>query len=228
VKVTKEIKVLSIVTSLVLIVSFGIFLLLKNDKDQKEEKVKSTSDYSNIILKKTSNHSFSEGPSTAKVTVTEFYDPECETCAQVAPYMKNEMKYYQGRVRWVYRYMAYHPNSRNAIRILESARKQKLYLEAMALLLSKQGEWGAKHDGTDQNKSKEKELLKIISSLPGINMKQLQVDMNDPALDNLIEADRKEGVEMGVTGTPTIFVNGKIVESLNLDTMIERIEAGLK
>jgi protein-disulfide isomerase len=224
-KMSKEVKILSTVASLVIILAASIFLFVKSDK---EEKNSASADYSTMTLKKTSEHSFSVGTNAAKVTVTEFFDPECETCAQVAPYMKNEMKYYQEKVKWVFRYMAYHPNSRNAIRILEAARKQNLYLEAMALLLSRQAEWGAKHDGSDKNISKEKELLKIISALPSINMKQLQTDMIDPNIDTIIEIDKKEGTAMGVTGTPTLFVNNKIIDPLNLDVMIAQIEAGLK
>jgi protein-disulfide isomerase len=97
----------------------------------------------------------------------------------------------------------------------------------MGLLFDRQHEWGARHDGSAPT-SKEKELLNIISSLPGINIKQLQEDMKNPAIDRLIENDKKDGTLAGVTGTPTLFVNGKIIAPLSLDTMIERIEAGLK
>lgn len=218
-KLNKEVKILSIVASLVLVVSFAVFLFARSEKDAKPQ---ARPELAGGI------ENFSDGPKDAKVTVVEFFDPECESCAQVSPYIKTEMKYYNGKVRWVFRYMAYHPNSGNAIRILEAARNQNLYLEAMALLFERQHEWGAKHDGTAQNQSKEKELLEIISSLPGVNMKQLQEDMKNSAIDRLIEHDKKEGTLAGVTGTPTLFVSGKIIDPLSIDTMIARIEAGLK
>lgn len=226
-KITKEVKILSIVAGVVVVIAFGLYLYFQNEKEVKTA-TQAPPDFSKIVLKKAVDLSFSEGPQTAKVTVVEFFDPECETCAEVAPYIKNEIKYYQGKVRWVFRYMAYHPNSKNAIKILEAARKQNLYLEAMTLVLSKQSLWGAKHDGSDQNQSKEKELLKIISSLPGIDMKKLKVDMNDTVIDTMIDIDKQEGNAMGVTGTPTLFVNGKIIDPLNLDKMIAMIEAGLR
>jgi protein-disulfide isomerase len=59
-------------------------------------------------------------------------------------------------------------------------------------------------------------------------MKQLQTDMIDPNIDTIIEIDKKEGTAMGVTGTPTLFVNNKIIDPLNLDVMIAQIETGLK
>ncbi|HAZ12123.1 MAG TPA: hypothetical protein DCY86_04990 [Bdellovibrionales bacterium] len=112
--------------------------------------------------------------------------------------------------------------------MLEAARNQNLYFEAMTLLFERQHEWGAKHDGSEQATPKEKELLNVISSLPGIDIKKLQKDMKNPAIEKLIEKDKKEGTEAGVTGTPTLFVNGKIIDPVNLDTMIQKIEIGLK
>ena len=218
-KVNKEVKILSIVTLVVLVISYAIYFIASRDKNAKREARPALS---------TSIESFSVGPNDAKVTVVEYFDPECETCAQISPYIKNEIKYYNGKVKWVFRYMAYHPNSRNAILILEASRNQNLYLEVMTLLFKRQNEWGAKHDGTDQNQSKLNELLNIVSSLSSLNLQKLKNDMKNSAIDTLIENDRKDGVAAGVTGTPTLFVNGKIIAPLSLDEMIKRIDAGLK
>jgi protein-disulfide isomerase len=217
-KLNKEVKILSVVASLVMGVSLAIYFIVESEK-------KTTLEFSPDLTAVADN--FSYGPKDAKVTVVEFFDPECESCAQISPYIKGEMKHYEGKVRWIFRYMAYHPNSRKAIQILEASRNQNLYLEATGLLFERQHEWGAKHDGSAPT-SKEKELLNIILSLPGINIKQLQEDMKNPAIEKLIEQDKKDGTLAGVTGTPTLFVNGKIISPLSLDTMIERIEAGLK
>ncbi len=218
-KLNKELKILSIVAIVVLLASFGIYQLVNTEK-------KSTSDVAFNLSVGISN--FSEGSQDAKVTVVEFFDPECETCAEVSPYIKNEMKFYHGKVRWVFRYMAYHPSSSFAIHILEAARNQNLYFEAMALLFEKQHIWGAKHGGSEPSLPKEKELLEIIASLPGINLKKLKEDMKNSDIDKLIEKDKFDGTSAGVTGTPTLFVNNKIVMPLSLDKMIEGIEAGIK
>jgi protein-disulfide isomerase len=218
-KLNKELKILAIVAIVVVIASVGIYQLISTEK-------KPTSDVALNLSTGISN--FSEGSQDSKVTVVEFFDPECETCAEVSPYIKNEMKFYNGKVRWVFRYMAYHPSSSIAIHILEAARNQNLYFEAMALLFEKQHIWGAKHGGNEPSLPKEKELLEIISGLPGINFKKLQEDMKNPEIDKLIEKDKLDGTNAGVNGTPTLFVNNKIVMPLSLDKMIEGIEAGLK
>jgi protein-disulfide isomerase len=217
-KLNNEVKILSIVTAVVAILSIGIYFFAGSQKSSKVE-------YLPVL--QAGNGNFSVGPASAKVTVTEFFDPECETCAQVGPYIKNEVKYYGSRVHWIFRYMAYHPSSSTAIHILEASRNQNLYFETLALLFQSQKEWGAKHDGSEQT-PKEQELIKIVSNLPGLNLKQLQEDMKNPAIDALIENDKKEGATSGVTGTPTLFVNGKIIDPLSLDVMIQRIDAELK
>jgi protein-disulfide isomerase len=219
-KLNKEIKLLSLIAFSVIIISTIIYFLIRNKNDLN---LRNTT--TNLVSNTTIN--FSHGPVDSKVTVVEYFDPECETCAEVAPYIKNEMKYYQSRVRWIFRYMAYHPSSNLAIHILEAARKQNLYLESMELLLSRQSEWGLKHDGSISI-VKEKELMSIISQLPGVNLKQLIEDMKNPEIDKLIENDKKAGELAGVNGTPTLFVNDVIINPLNLDTMIERINDALK
>lgn len=220
-----ELKKLLIVAFFVGVVSVGFYFFMSRGKQE-------TASNLSVASAGEASSSFTYGPKDAKVTVVEFFDPECESCAKVSPYIKGEMKYYEGKVRWVFRYMAYHPNSRNAIRLLEAARKQNLYLEALALFFDRQAEWGARHDGTDQSGSKESVLISILASLPNIKMAQVDLDLKDPQftsyVDKIIEADKREGTEAGVTGTPTLFVNGKMINPLSLDTMIAWINEALK
>lgn len=166
-------------------------------------------------------HSFAYGPADAKVTVVEFFDPECESCAAVAPKIKNEMKYYEGKVRWVFRYMPYHHNSKNAIAALEAAKKQNLFLEAMTLLFETQHTWGEQRDSTNEA------IVKLVTSIKGIDKAKFMQDLNDPATAEIIKKDQTEGENAGVKGTPSFFVNGVMLERLSLDELIARINDGL-
>lgn len=169
-----------------------------------------------------SAHSFTMGPIEAKAVVVEFFDPECETCASVAPFVEKEMKFYNGKVRWAFRYMAYHFNSKTAIHVLEAARKQNLFLEVQHALFESQKVWG------EQKVSTEKEILEVVAKVKKIKMAQLKIDMQDPAIDELIAKDKFEGEQAGVNGTPTFFVNGVILEQLNLDLLIQKINQQLQ
>ena len=117
-KQKNEVKILFIVASIVVAISVIIYIFVSPEK---------TVDMNVTANLLTGQDNFSVGTKEAKVTVVEYFDPECETCAKVSPYIKTEINYYKEKVRWVFRYMAYHPNSLNAIRILEAARKQNLY-----------------------------------------------------------------------------------------------------
>lgn len=214
----KEIKYLLVVAFGVVVMSFIGFKFFLQDKFQ----TKTTENpVFPIITNLVTDYSFSYGPTDAKVTVIEFFDPECESCAAVAPYIKNEMKHYEGQVRWVFRYMPYHFNSKVAIAALESARQQNLYLEAMELLFKHQTEWGEKQV------SAASEIHKLVLSLPRINKDQYLNDLNNPEIQMRIDRDQAEGKRAGVKGTPTFFVNGVIIDELNLDTLISRINSGL-
>lgn len=215
----KEIKILLGIIVFVGLASFAGYkmFLQENVNPQVKAPTPQFSMVSNLV----SFHSFSYGPQDAKVTVVEFFDPECESCAAVAPQIKKEMKYYEGKVRWVFRYMPYHNNSKNAIAALEAAKKQNLFLEAMTILFETQHQWGEKQESTKD------EIVKIVSSIQGINKKQLIEDMNDPAIQEIIAKDQNEGQQAGVRGTPSFFVNGVMLERLSLDNLIAQINAGL-
>lgn len=214
----KEIKYLFIVAFGVVILSFVGFKFLLQGKVQ----TKTTGNPAfPLITNLVTDYSFSYGHADAKVTVIEFFDPECESCSAVSPYIKKEMKHYEGQVRWVFRYMPYHFNSKTAIAALESARQQNLYLEAMELLFTHQEEWGEKQvSAADQ-------IHKLVLSLPKIDKDKYLNDLNNPEIQSRIDRDQAEGKQAGVKGTPTFFVNGVIIEDLNLDTLISRINSGL-
>jgi predicted DsbA family dithiol-disulfide isomerase len=53
----------------------------------------------------------------------------------------------------------------------------------------------------------EKVLLQIVTSL-GLDMERFRADLHDPALRERIDKDVVDGHQNGVSGTPTIFING--------------------
>jgi protein-disulfide isomerase len=215
----KEIKYLLAVVGIVAAASFGIYqsALKQNEKPQS---ITIAPNFP-LITNLAANHSFSYGPENAKVTVVEFFDPECESCSAVSPYIKKEMKFYEGKVRWVFRYMPYHFNSKTAIAVLESARKQNLFLESMELLFTTQKKWGEKQV------SMKNEIIEIVSRVPSMDKQRLLAELENPAIQQIIEQDAQEGKMAGVKGTPTFFVNGVILERLDLDGLIARINAEL-
>lgn len=213
---SKEIKNLGFIFGAVVIFSFLAYKYILTSESSVATKSLPTTSIS-MVGNLAASHSYSHGPIDAKVTIVEFFDPECESCAAVAPYIKNEMKFYEGKVRWVFRYRPYHHNSRLAIKVLEAARKQNKFLEVLTVLFENQKFWG------EQQSSTEKQLLTILSHVDSLNLVQLKKDMADRTIDDIIATDESEGKIAGVTGTPTFFINGVRLEQLDLDLLIRKI-----
>lgn len=220
----KELKYLILVGVAVSVVGFAALMYMFGTELKTNHKAeqKSENPAYPIITNLAASHSFSYGPENAKVTVVEFFDPECESCAMVSPYVKKEMKYYEGKVRWVFRYMPYHKNSRNAIAALEALRKQDLFLEGMEVLFAKQKEWG------EQTEPMIEKINQIVFQIKGLKKDQYLKDLTNPATEGIIRKDELEGKQAGIKGTPTFFVNNSIMEELDLDSLIARINKGLE
>ncbi len=97
-------------------------------------------------------HSPVLGPADAPVTIVEFFDPACEACRAFHPIVKQIMDAFPGKIRVVMRYAAFHKGSDEAVRILETARLQGVFVPVLEALLVAQPEW-AKHDRPQLDKA---------------------------------------------------------------------------
>ncbi len=150
------------------------------------------------------------GPAEAKITLVEFYDPECESCAAFAPAVKKILKDYEGKIRLVTRYMPLHPNSMTAANFTEAAGEQGKYWEAQDLLFRKQPEWGTKHGAPpDPSAPNINQLFDKYAKELGLDTEKAGRAINEKRFDAKIEQDRKDGQSLGVRRTPTFFVNGR-------------------
>jgi protein-disulfide isomerase len=159
------------------------------------------------------------GPADAKVTVVEFLDPECESCAAVAPQVKSLLKEFDGRVRFVVRYMPLHRNAKIAAQYIEAAGEQGKYWEMMEKVFSEQGEWGEKHGPAGHNKTPTapvSELFEKYGQEIGLNADQLNASAGQRKFAEKAERDLRDGQALGVRATPTFFVNGRRLARLSM------------
>lgn len=157
------------------------------------------------------------GPADAKVTIVEFLDPECESCAAFAPIIKKVLKEFEGKTRLVVRYMPLHPNSMRAANFTEAAGEEGKYWQAQELLFAKQGEWGEKHGhgAAAAPKPDYDALFEKYAMELGLNLENVKAAMKNNKYGTKIERDRKDGTNLGVRQTPTLFVNGRKLNGLN-------------
>lgn len=165
-------------------------------------------------------HSPSQGRADAKVTVVEFLDPECGTCRAMSPIVKNLLVQYGGQVRLVARHMAFHRNSLFAITALYAAAEQGKYWELLEALFENQPEWG-------NPEYAKPELIPEFARRLGLNMDAFSAALSNVANKQKVEADEADGKALGVDGTPTFFVNGKLLEELGYDQLKAMIDQAL-
>lgn len=150
------------------------------------------------------------GPKDAKVTIVEFLDPECETCAVFGPIVKKMVKDNEPNIRLVVRYATFHPNSMRAAAFIEAAGEQGKYWEALDLLFQKQPEWGERHGApASAPKPDINALFEKYAQTLGLDLDKLNSFIKAASYASKMERDKRDGQSLGVRQTPSFFVNGR-------------------
>jgi protein-disulfide isomerase len=140
-----------------------------------------------------------KGSEKAPVTVVKFEDFQCPFCKQVQPTFNELLSRYNGKVRLVHKDLpleSIHPQARQAAEAARCAYEQGKFWEYHDKLYANSPKASA-----DDLKSYAKEV-------------DLDVDSFDRCFANgkykaVVQKDLKEGAQLGLTGTPTIFINGR-------------------
>lgn len=166
-------------------------------------------------------HSPVRGAETARVDLVEFTDPACETCAAFAPILEQLLARHPGRVRLVVRFAPLHEGADEVARVLEAARLQGKFWEALHLLYRTQHLWTAHHqvymDGVWQ-----------LLPQTGLDMERLRADFADPAVAAVVAQDLADARELGVQKTPGIFVDGRPLEPFGIDPLVRLVDEAVR
>ena len=161
------------------------------------------------------------GPVDARVTMVEFLDPECESCRAAYPVVKDLLDEYPDDLRLVVRYFPLHGNSVLAAQATEAAGEQGKYAEMQAILFERQPEWGEKQE------SQEEVFVEYAREL-GLDIDKFTAALDNPDYREKVERDRADGVALGVTGTPTFFVNGQWIAQPSYNALKSAIDQALE
>ena len=161
------------------------------------------------------------GPAEAPVTIVEFLDPECESCRAAYPVVKELLDEYPDELRLVVRYFPLHGNSVLAAQATEAAGEQGKYAEMQAILFERQPEWGEKQD------SQEDLFIEYAGEL-GLDVGKFTAALDNPDYREKVNRDRADGIALGVTGTPTFFVNGQWITQPSYDALKSAIDQALE
>lgn len=165
-------------------------------------------------------HSPVKGSLSAKVTIVEFLDPECEACAAMHPIMKRLMAEFGDQIKVVTRYMPFHGDSRFAASVLEESRDDGKYDQAMDVLFEKLPEWGSHHQPRPEL------IVGYIEKL-GVDKSRLEKEAVMAKHKWKIDMDEADGMKLGVNATPTFFVNGRMLQDIGYAPIKQAIQDAL-
>ena len=158
-----------------------------------------------------------KGAATAPVTVVEFTDFQCPSCAQAHPVLERLASEYAGRVRVVVRDypLAQHANAFKAAEAAEAARAQGKYWEYAALLFANQS-------------ALEVPQLKEYATRVGLDRQKFDAMLDSHQFADKVRRDLNDGLRVGVNSTPSIFINGRRVTNTTYEGLKAGIDAALK
>lgn len=153
-------------------------------------------------------------------TFVEFLDFECEACGALYPVIEDLKDTYGDEITFVVRHMPLHTSSENAARAAEAAGAQGEFEAMYDVLFQRQAEWG--HQSSPQE-----DVFFDYADEVGLDMDQFRADYDDPATLERIEQSEADGRSLGVTGTPTMFLDGERLEPETLDDLVAAFDAAV-
>jgi protein-disulfide isomerase len=147
-----------------------------------------------------------KGAEDARVTIVEFLDPACGTCAQFFPLVRQIVEQSGGRVRVMARYAPLHEGSEQVVKMLEAAHRQGKFWQALELLFANQNRWVSNHRA---NPLWARSLMNSIA----MDHARLDADLASAEVAEAVARDVRDGAALSVKATPEFFVNGKSMPS---------------
>ena len=165
------------------------------------------------------------GSPTATVTVEEFADYQCPTCATVHGKLKEINKIYSGRIKFIYRSFPLtqiHKNAYDAALAAEAAGMQGKYWAMQDQLFTNQQAWS--------NSNEARKIFGEYAEKIGLDVAKFQTDLIALPTKTRVDNDLQRGRELNIGGTPSLYINGREVpvEQMEVNTLRQIIDAELQ
>lgn len=166
------------------------------------------------------------GSPTAAVTVEEFADFQCGSCAATHPALKEIQSIYGSKIKFVFRHyplaIPAHDKAYDAAAAAEAAGMQGKFWAMQDQLFANQQTW-------TQNPNY-RQLWVEYATKVGLDVQRFQADAAGIAAKSRVDQDMSRGRALNVNSTPTIFINGFAVplREMNVDGMRRIVDAELQ
>lgn len=205
---------IAIVGAIFLAIFVGVILVAK-DKNGPTESDGAVTIADNGHVR-TAGSSDPSNPSTASadqiaenvVTLVEYADFQCPACKSYHPLVIDLLSSYPDQLRLVFKHfplISIHPNAMDAAIAVEAAGRQGKFFEYADHLYLVQSDWASVPNP--------QEKFEGYATTLGLDIEKFRQDQKDPAIQEVIEEHRSEGINNGVSGTPSFFVNGERIKN---------------
>jgi len=151
------------------------------------------------------------GPADASVTIVEFSDYLCPYCQSAEAVVSKVLERYRGKVKFIHRDLLLgRPRSLPVARAALCAGDQGKFWEYRHDLLTATGDW------SDQD-------LEARASRLGVRAADFRSCLASVRHEKAVLDSTEEGQKLGVSGTPTFFVNGRRMTGVRSEQQFDEI-----
>jgi protein-disulfide isomerase len=171
-------------------------------------------DASKILVASTASGNIADhvfGSTSGKTILIEYGDFQCPACGSAYPILKDATETYKDKLTFIFRnnpLTTIHPNARAGAAAAEAAGLQGKYWEMHDALYENQESWSSAT--TDKRLSFFESYAKQVGVA---NIDKFKTDMEGKSVGDKINFDLALGKKVPVTGTPTLLLNGKQIDS---------------
>ena len=184
-------------------------------KDSSEDVTVSATDYQEVELNIKNEYLYNsnsprigENDSLARIVI--FSDYQCPFCADADEIINQLITKYGDKIQLTHRDFVVHPTATIHAKAAQAANLQGKFLEMNKELFS------------DANLDVENEdgVIRLAEKL-SLDITKFRADLNSEAINTIIDQDKKDASNIGLTGTPSIFFNGEKASASGLEAKIK-------
>lgn len=163
-----------------------------------------------------------KGNPDATVTLLEYSDFQCPACSQFQPVVAEILAAYGDQIRFEYKHFPLsqlHPLAESAARAAEAAGQQGKFFEFHDKLFENQKTWSASPNPAGFFAQYAEEL--------GLDMDVFTKQQRSTILRDKVKSEFEEARGLGLTGTPSFFLNGQRMQIETYEDFKMQIEVAL-
>lgn len=165
------------------------------------------------------------GKKDSKVVLVEYGDFQCPGCGGAHTQVKAISEEYKDRIAFVFRNFpltSIHPNARAAAAAVEAAGLQGKYWEMHNVVYENQNNW------KDASATERDAIFTQYAVEAGVDKDRFVKDLASPSITKKIAFDQALGKKINVSGTPTFYLNGTLVDGDTTNNIIQSDGSQLK